>query len=50
MSDKFGVLQKLTIVVGNELEPVIAVRDNHEAISIFGNLSSCHHIFIYLTQ
>jgi len=27
---------------GSELEPVIAVRHNHEGISILGNLSSCH--------
>lgn len=35
---KIGLFQKLTMVVGSELEPVIAVRDNHEGMTILGNL------------
>lgn len=35
------------MVVVSELEPVIAVRDNHECMSILGNLSSCHLFRIY---
>jgi hypothetical protein len=43
---KFGIFQKLTMVVGSELEPVIAVRDNHEGMSVFGNLSFCHTVTV----